>query len=572
MKRLTLAVVAALLVLAPLHETVRATPPQYTVEDLGTFNSLVPHVTGVNASGQVVGYVDAATGPQAVRYTNGPGWEAIPGVDGGGFSVATGINAAGDVVGYYVGDSGLHPFRYRDGTGVETIAFLEGGMFGVGMAINDAGTIVGASDTGTTPGIFQAFRQDPGLLPVALPSLNGGTSIACGVNASGVIVGYSATPEGLQHGMRINLDSTVDDIAPPDGATGNVFQACAIDTDGVVGGSGDASAVLRAFRSNGGAAVNLDTFAPLSVSSSVDAIASGLSVGWYQTDPIDNTNELTMRAFAHRDGDGSFDLNTRLENAPGWVLNTARGVNANGVIVGNGQLNGVRAAYRLTVFVPDTTPPVIQSVLADPSIISPADNRVVPVAITVSATDNSGAPPVCSVTGVTGGAAGDASVTGALSVEVKAKSAAVYTVSVRCVDAKNNFSDGAASVTVVTAPPPPTDTTAPVIRFLRAQRTETKIGGVKWELVRLFVWATDNTDQSPFCSITSITGGPAGSFAITGRLTARLRELKSAGDLDRVYHVHMSCVDNDGNAANATVNIDPNGRTTYTGDVRRWHW
>jgi len=162
-------------------------------------------------------------------------------------------------------------------------------------------------------------------------------------------------------------------------------------------------------------------------------------------------------------------------------------------------------------------------------------------------------------------------VTGPLSVQVNANASAAYTVNVRCTDDAGNASNAATAVTVVAAPPPH-DTKPPVIRFIYALRSETRIGGVPWEQVRLFVFATDNIDHSPFCSITSITGAPAGSFAITGRLTARVRELRSAGDLNRTYLLNVKCLDGDGNFATATVGIEPDGRTTYSGDHRRWRW
>src|SRR5262245_8055334 len=115
MKRYTLAVVATLLVFVPWHNSVRATAPLYTVQDLGSFNGQVPTISGINASGQVVGNVPGTTGSQAVRYTDGLGWQALPGLDTT-FSVATGINAAGDIVGYHFNAAGdLRGFRYTDG-------------------------------------------------------------------------------------------------------------------------------------------------------------------------------------------------------------------------------------------------------------------------------------------------------------------------------------------------------------------------------------------------------------------------------------------------------------------------
>src|SRR5262245_48317227 len=85
--------------LAPRAGNVRvaADAPSYTIEDLGVApDGLVPTlVTGLNASGQVSGM--AATS-QAVRYTNGAGFEFLGGFES--TSTGRGINVHGDVVGY----------------------------------------------------------------------------------------------------------------------------------------------------------------------------------------------------------------------------------------------------------------------------------------------------------------------------------------------------------------------------------------------------------------------------------------------------------------------------------------
>jgi probable HAF family extracellular repeat protein len=300
MKRYTLAAVTALLVLVPTwHEAIRATAPLYTVEDLGNFGGLVPTLAGINASGQVVGNVSNAFGSQAVRFTDGSGWQALPGLDTA-FSVATGINASGDVVGYHVTATGdLRAFRYRDGSGVEDVAPLAGGSITLAFAIDAAGTVVGYGDT---PQGMQAFRADPGLPPAALPSFNGGFSIACGMNAAGQIAGYSVTPDGSQqrhadqprvverarvsvarrtHGVRLALARSI--------------------ADGRVGGAAQHDGALHAFLySDGAGGVDVDTFG--SSGSNVEAMAAGLAVGWY------TLPDSTTHAFAHNDSDGSFDL------------------------------------------------------------------------------------------------------------------------------------------------------------------------------------------------------------------------------------------------------------------------
>ena len=62
----------ALLIVLPVRHALRADAALYTVEDLGQIDGLAPTVTGMNASGQVTGYVPNEFGlPRAVIFTNG---------------------------------------------------------------------------------------------------------------------------------------------------------------------------------------------------------------------------------------------------------------------------------------------------------------------------------------------------------------------------------------------------------------------------------------------------------------------------------------------------------------------
>ena len=71
---------------------------QYTVTDLGALPSVWQAATGINASGQVVGYgVGSGTG-QALSYSNGTVTD-LGTLPGGTWSNAGGVNASGQVVG-----------------------------------------------------------------------------------------------------------------------------------------------------------------------------------------------------------------------------------------------------------------------------------------------------------------------------------------------------------------------------------------------------------------------------------------------------------------------------------------
>ena len=108
------AVFGALLVVLPVRNALRADAALYTVDDLQLLDGVAPTVTGMNASGQLSGYVTGSSGmPRAVRYTAANGWEYLSGTSTF-YSVASGINSSGDIVGYHF-DGGFRAFRWSDG-------------------------------------------------------------------------------------------------------------------------------------------------------------------------------------------------------------------------------------------------------------------------------------------------------------------------------------------------------------------------------------------------------------------------------------------------------------------------
>jgi len=120
-----------------------------------------------------------------------------------------------------------------------------------------------------------------------------------------------------------------------------------------------------------------------------------------------------------------------------------------------------------TVTIRDTTPPTIASLVATPSSIPP-NNKVVPITLTVSASDICDAAPVSKIVSVTTNAATDDShgskrkpkkqpvdwkITGDLTLSVRAvkgdgKNPRVYTITVNCVDASGNVASKSVDVTV----------------------------------------------------------------------------------------------------------------------------
>ena len=166
--------------------------------------------------------------------------------------------------------------------------------------------------------------------------------------------------------------------------------------------------------------------------------------------------------------------------------------------------SGNASAATVDVVVPpDTTAPSILSLSASPSTIWPADGTLVPVTLSVSASDNVDAAPVCALNSIsgTGATAYDYAITGPLSATVRATGGRTYTLNVRCSDAAGNSSQAATAVVV------PSDTTAPTITSISATPSVIWPPNGKWVDVRVSVSATDDVDASPACALQAITGG-----------------------------------------------------------------
>ena len=158
------------------------------------------------------------------------------------------------------------------------------------------------------------------------------------------------------------------------------------------------------------------------------------------------------------------DLNTLIDD-PDWTLTRAYAINDAGQIVGEGIYQNVQRGFLLTPpSTADTTAPVISAVTASPNAVWPPNHQLVTVVISVDASDDSGEPPACSITGVTSSdgsaakaqkhaAAAAAALVGPLSVQVRAERSAptqerIYTIAVSCADAAGNSSTAQATVRI----------------------------------------------------------------------------------------------------------------------------
>jgi hypothetical protein len=131
------------------------------------------------------------------------------------------------------------------------------------------------------------------------------------------------------------------------------------------------------------------------------------------------------------------------------------------VLVDDG--NGGFASETMVMTVLDVTPPMIRSATASPSVISVGDHRMVPVVVSVSASDQCGGSVSCRIVNVTsnesedglgdGDTLPDWEITGDLTLKVRAERAGtgtgrVYTIRIVCVDASGNQTTSTVTVTV----------------------------------------------------------------------------------------------------------------------------
>ena len=159
-----------------------------------------------------------------------------------------------------------------------------------------------------------------------------------------------------------------------------------------------------------------------------------------------------QQKLAASDG-GSFDVF-------GWSVSVSEDAVVAGAPFHSGAASSSGAAY---VFEPDATPPTITGVTASPTVLWPPNHKMVPVTITVAATDDSGPVPTCRIISVTssepsdgsgdGHAAPDWEITGPLTANLRAErsgsgSGRRYTITVECTDSAGNSATASVIVTV----------------------------------------------------------------------------------------------------------------------------
>jgi probable HAF family extracellular repeat protein len=429
----------------------KAATPTVPVDDLGPAASPT-YARGVSPSGRAVGFGYDA-GPSGFGFEQSVAPAFVPLPSGASELFAYAVNGAEVVTGTYRGADGIsRAFRYSAmSADWSDVPLLSGATSATAQGINDGGVVVGFSFTvsGT-----RAFRQLPGLPAEDLGDFGGGYAAAFGINTAGVIVGESRDDHLAFRAFRYN--GVLHALSP---LAGSFARAAAINSAGViVGYSSSTAGPLHAARWRSDTVV--DDLGTLGgpTSSALGINAAGDIVGRADVGPGQ------PHAFVFKD-DQMVDLNTMIDDTSGWVLQAAYGINDNGVIVGEGLLNGTPRAFRLTLFSDeqaDVTAPIVASVSATPDTLWPPRHQLVDAVVSVSASDDSNESPSCQIADITssdpdngtgdGDASGDHVITGPFTAKLRAERSSgrerVYRITVQCVDGSGNVGTGVGTVKV----------------------------------------------------------------------------------------------------------------------------
>ncbi len=355
-----LTLTALALSLSPLAASapVPASPPRFTVTDLGTLPGGQQSVAyGLNDRGQVVGWFDGGVddnqGYEVMVHNHAVLWDQGKILDlgllkGFPYSAGQGINNQGQIAGGW--DVNYHPYIGGGIAGLrETFLWQNGNRTLIqgakpffvdrANAINGNGQIaaVAVSDAGQWAALWSK-----GTLTV-LPLPPGFTkSYAYALNSAGAVVGWAskdieAGPESHAeyHACLWHKGAVVDlgTLSP-----GSPFtQAYAVNDRGQIVGTTSGRGFLW---QNG----------------KMREIPPPVSPAFLRPNGINNNGQVVGTAdntppedhvFLWQDG-VTYDLNALIPKDSGWVLEDARAINANGQIVGWGEHDGHKRAFLLT--------------------------------------------------------------------------------------------------------------------------------------------------------------------------------------------------------------------------------
>lgn len=462
-----------------------------TILDLGTLGGTFSYASDLNDSGRVVGASATSAGQTHAFVYDGSVMQDI-GTLGGLSSVAYAVNRSGQVIGdsYPPNSRQPHAFLYANGVMVDLETL--GGIYSSSYAINGSGQIVGQSDT--VDGFDHAFLWENGsmtdLNTLIEPDSGWELVAAFDISDGGHILGYGFYFGQLEW-FLLSLNRTQLNNPPVANAGPDQQVECAGERTNVLldgTGSSDPDGDALNYEWYVGNTL-LGTSATLSISAvlgphTITLKVTDLSGEWSQ----DSLNVLVAdttltwltcpQALTLSAGE---DCHARVPDLlasavaadnctpVGSLVKTQHPLVGTLVSLGSHVVEltatdsaGNRSVCLTTVLVNDTTAPLVGAVNANPPILWPANRQMVPVTVTVGATDNCDPAPVCKiisisssepVTGAGDNTSPDWEVTGPLTANLRAENSKadfdrVYTLTIQCTDASGNSSSANVTVAV----------------------------------------------------------------------------------------------------------------------------
>jgi len=271
--------------------------------------------------------------------------------------------------------------------------------------------------------------------------------------AGGVSVGRYSAGTGTSAFVHTDADGTIDLNTLVDNGAGWVLtNAKAINVNGTIVGEGTFNGAPALFRLTKVTSEPADTTAP--VISGVTAnpstivfpngsmVAVSLSV-----DVLDAVDPAPVCALTSITSTGSTADDYAVAGQLAASVKAVGGQSYTLTVTCTDASGNASSAATVVDVLRDTTAPVISEVSATPAVIWPPNGKMVPVSVSVKATDNVDASPVCSLKSITG-AAGDFVITGPFTANVRAEKNHVYELHVKCTDNAGNRSYASATVTV----------------------------------------------------------------------------------------------------------------------------